>query len=127
MIIAVAYEAGNVYQHFGHSPAFKVYTAEKDAVVSSRICETNGCGHGALAGFLKSLGVDALICGGIGGGARAALNSAGILLFPGVSGDADEAVELLLADTLSFDPNTCCDHHGEGHSCSGHSCGSCSH
>ena len=122
MIIAVAYEAENVYQHFGHTPAFKIYTVQNGKVESAQIVETAGCGHGALAGFLKNLGVEMLICGGIGGGARNALDSAGILLYPGVTGDADEAVELLLANCLHFDPNTHCNHHGEGHVC-----GNCGH
>ena len=89
MKIAVTYENGQVFQHFGHTEQFKVYDVQNGAVVSSQIVDTNGTGHGALAGFLKSLGVEALICGGIGGGARAALDEAGILLYPGVVGQAD--------------------------------------
>ena len=42
--------------------------------------DTNGQGHGALAGFLQMEKVDVLICGGIGGGARTALAEAGIEL-----------------------------------------------
>lgn len=133
MKIAVTYEAGQVFQHFGHSEQFKVYTVENGQVVSSQVVDTNGSGHGALAGFLRAQGVDALICGGIGGGARTALAQAGIQLYPGVSGPADQAVEALLAGTLRFNPDTICAHHhgehGEGHSCGGHhhggSCGHC--
>ena len=42
-------------------------------------------------------GVDVLICGGIGGGAQVALAEAGIKLYGGVSGEADAAVNALLA------------------------------
>ena len=89
---------------------------------------TNGNGPGALAEFLKEMGVETLICGGIGGGARNALDEAGIQLYPGVSGDADKAVEALLKGTLSYDPDTMCSHHheGEGHDCH-HGGGSCHH
>ena len=133
MKIAVTYEAGQVFQHFGHSEQFKVYTVENGQVVSSQVVDTNGSGHGALAGFLRAQGVDILICGGIGGGARTALAQAGIQLYPGVSGPADQAVEALLTGTLHFNPDTVCAHHhgehGEGHSCGGHhhggSCGHC--
>ena len=129
MKIAVTYENGQVFQHFGHTEQFKLYDVENGAVVSAQVVDTNGSGHGALAGFLRERGVDALICGGIGGGARSALAQAGIRLYPGAAGDADGAVTALLAGTLSYDPDTMCDHHdhGEGHDCAHHggrhSCG----
>ena len=132
MKIAVTYENGNVYQHFGHTAAFKVYEAENGKVISSQVIDTNGSGHGALAGLLALQQVDVLICGGIGGGARFALMDAGIAIYGGVSGDADEAVELFLSNTLNYDPNARCDHHdhhhGEGHTCGDHGCGgNCGH
>jgi predicted Fe-Mo cluster-binding NifX family protein len=127
MKIAVTYENGRVFQHFGHTANFKIYEVEGSEVKSAAVFPTNGSGHGALAGFLKMLGVDTLICGGIGGGARTALAEAGIQLFPGVQGGADESVAALLNHTLIFNPNTVCNHHhdhGEGHDCGSHSCGS---
>lgn len=127
MKIAVTYEAGQVFQHFGHTQAFKVYEVEDGKVISSEVVDTNGTGHGALAGLLGGLNADVLICGGIGGGAQAALTAAGIRWYGGVSGDADEAVEALLAGNLEYDPNARCnhhDHHEEGHSCGAHGCGS---
>lgn len=128
MKIAVTYSNGQVFQHFGHSEQFKIYEVAEGKIISAQVVNTNGSGHGALAGFLQAHGVDALICGGIGGGARMALAEAGITLYPGVSGDADAQVEALLTDALSYDPNTTCSHHGEGHehTCHGHG-GSCGH
>ena len=122
MKIAVTYENGNVFPHFGHTEQFKVYEAENGEVTGAQVMDTNGSGHGALAGMLAGLGVDTLICGGIGAGAQMALAQAGIRLYGGVSGSADEAVKALLAGTLSYNPDVCCDHHGhgEGHSCTGH-------
>ena len=130
MKIAVTYENGLVFQHFGHTAQFKLYQVENCQVQQAEIVDTNGSGHGALAGFLSQRGVDTLICGGIGGGARTALEQAGIQLYPGVNGSADRAVEDLLAGRLQFDANTLCSHHageehhncGEHH-CAGHSCG----
>ncbi len=126
MKIAVTYEAGLVFQHFGHTANFKIYEVENNDVVSSQVVGTNGHGHGALAGFLAALGVDTLICGGIGGGAQMALRDAGIQLYGGVRGDADDAVEALLAGQLEFNPNVRCDHHDHDHShaCGSHGCGS---
>lgn len=126
MKIAVTYEDGQVFQHFGHTSQFKVYEAEDGNIISSEIVDTNGQGHGALAGFLLGGGVDVLICGGIGGGARAALAEAGIELYPGASGEADAQVEAFLKGALSYDPNTTCSHHSheEGQNCGSHGCGS---
>ena len=126
MVIAVTYEDGQVFQHFGHSEFFKIYQVEDGKVVKSEVYDTNGQGHGALAGFLHEYAVDALICGGIGG-ARNALAQMGIELFPGVSGSADEAVEAFIAGNLAYDPNTMCSHHGADHNCSGHTCGEHGH
>lgn len=126
MKIAVTYESGLIFQHFGHTAAFKIYEVDNNEVKSSEVVETNGSGHGALAGFLVQLGVDTLICGGIGGGAQMALANAGIKLYGGVMGDADDAVEALLSGELNFNPCVRCDHHdhGSGHSCGDHGCGS---
>ena len=96
MRVAVTYENGQIFQHFGHTEQFKVYDITDGVITSSEVVDTNGSGHGALAGVLSALQVDALICGGIGGGAQAALAAAGIKLYGGVSGGADEAVEALL-------------------------------
>lgn len=126
MKIAVTYESGVIFQHFGHTSQFKLYEIGNNEVVRSEVVDTQGYGHGALAGFLKEQGVDTLICGGIGGGAQVALAQAGIKLYGGVAGDADAAVEALLADKLEFNPNVRCNHHHheEGHACGDHGCGS---
>ena len=128
MRIAVTYENGEIFQHFGHTAQFKLYDVEEGKVVSSQVVDTNGSGHGALAGILQAAKADVLICGGIGGGAQMALAEAGIKLYGGVSGNADQAVSALLAGELCFDPNVHCDHHDrehgdEPHSCGDHGCG----
>lgn len=128
MKIAVTYENGQVFQHFGHCGQFKLYEVSEGKVLSSQVVSAAGSGHGALAGFLQSHGADTLICGGIGAGARTALANAGIRLYPGVSGAADGCVEALLNGTLSYDPNIqCSHHHGEGHTCRSGSCGEDKH
>ena len=129
MKIAVTYENGQVFQHFGHCENFKIYEIEQDKVVSSQVVSAMGSGHGALAGFLAQHQVMALICGGIGGGARMALDQIGVQLFPGVVGDADAAVEALLKGELNFNPDTVCahHHHEDGHDCGSHACGEDKH
>ena len=129
MKIAVTYEDGMIFQHFGHTERFKVYYIENGEIKMTSIVNTNGSGHGALADILKKGEIDTLICGGIGGGAKQALAEAGITLYGGVSGEADKAVEALLAGKLDYNPDVACSHHGghrhgEGHNCGSHSCGS---
>ena len=119
MRIAVTYENGEVFQHFGHTETFKVYEVENGKVVSSEIVGSNGSGHGALAGLLADKSIDVLICGGIGGGAQTALSERGIELCAGASGNADEAVEAYLRGEL-VNTGANCNHHGEGHSCHDH-------
>ena len=128
MKIAVTYENGEVFQHFGHCPQFKIFEVQGDSIVNEEIVDTNGSGHGELASFLSELDVSAVICGGIGGGAQMALNEAGILFFGGVKGNVDDVMQALLRDELMYDPHVGCDHHdahhGEDHVC-GSGCGSC--
>ena len=122
MKIAVTYDNGNVFQHFGQSQAFKVYEVEDHKVVKSEVIGTDGKGHGALAGLLSSGGVTALVCGGIGGGAQQMLAAEGIQLYAGVSGSCDAAVDALLAGKLVYQTAANCDHHGHEHGgeCGGH-------
>ncbi len=129
MKIAVTYDNGNIFQHFGRTESFKVYDVEDNKVVSSEVISSNGVGHGALAGLLADRAVDVLICGGIGGGAQQALADAGVELVAGAEGDADQAVEAYLkGELISTGANCDHHHHEDGHSCGdhgdGHSCGS---
>ena len=125
MRIAVTYENGEIFQHFGHTKKFKVYDIEDGEILSSRVVDSEGFGHGALAEFLFNNGIDVLICGGIGGGAQTALSNAGIKLYGGVSGNADAAVQAFLEGKLDYNLDIKCSHHGhgEGHSCGNHGCG----
>ena len=128
MKIAVTYDNGNVFQHFGKTESFKVYEVEDNKVISSEVIGSNGTGHGALAGLLAEQGVNVLICGGIGGGAQTALTEAGIDLCAGAQGNTDQAVESYLkGELVSSGANCDHHHHEEGHSCGsheeGHSCG----
>lgn len=124
MKIAVTYENGMVFGHFGHTAEFKIYDVVDGKIVSNEVVDTNGSGHGALAGFLMQRGVDTLICGGIGGGAINALSNAGIKVYGGVSGNVDTAVNDFISGKLEYNPDVHCDHHHEGeeHKC-GHHCG----
>lgn len=120
MKIAVTYDNGKVFQHFGHTKEFKIYDIDNGQIKSSQVIDTNGKGHGALAGFLQSDNIDILICGGIGSGAQEALSKAGIMLFGGVNGDVDKAVKDYISGNLKYDPLVECSNHGENEE---HNCG----
>ncbi len=130
-VIAVTYENGNVFQHFGHTEQFQLFTTEDGKIISDEVVSTNGNGHSLLADFLVVHGVSVLICGGIGGGAKQALAEKNIALFGGVSGETKKAVEDYLAGNLAYNPDVACSHHGEhDHEHCGehdHNCGSHDH
>ena len=131
MIIAVTCENNEVFQHFGHTPAFALFIAENNLITGEKLLECGDSGHGALAALLAAENVDVVICGGIGGGAIAALNNANIKVIGGASGNARTAAEQYLAGKLKVRLNFRCNHHNrsEGHTCGDHGCGSgkCSH
>lgn len=130
MRIAVAHENGEVFAHFGRTKEFKVYEVEDNKVVSSNVIGTDGIGHEALAFLLAEKEINVLICGGMGSGAQAALSEAGLEVYSGVDGDADEAVQKYLNGELESQ-GVNCNHHEEeeGGGCGGHcgSCGGCHH
>lgn len=130
-IVAVPYENGEVFQHFGHTEVFKLYTTEGEKILSAQLVNTDGSGHGLLAEFLNVHGAGVLLCGGIGAGAKDALAQKGIAIFPGITGDADTRVQEFLNGTLLYNAAAQCNHHHEGdHDCGGehtHHCGGHGH
>ncbi len=133
MIIAVPSLDGNVFQHFGKTPEFTLFTVEGGKIAGKKVQPTMGNGHGALAGFLKEFHVDAAVCGGIGPGAVNALGEMGIKVVSGAEGSTEEAVNAYLQGKLDQGSPVSCHHHDgeEGHDCSHHNggCGehSCHH
>ena len=122
MIIAVAYENGEIYGHFGHCPQFALYEyGEYVSDCVKKLVDTSALdGHQAMADKMRELGVDAVLCGNMGGEGKALLLSYGIVPIVGYSGDADTAADLLVTGRLPINP-------GEGGcSCSGSCGGGCS-
>ena len=121
MKIAVTTDGDQIFQHFGQCPTFTVFTAEGDRITDKKLLNASGSGHGALGGFLKNTGVDVVICGGIGGGARQMLSDAGIKLISGVDGNIEDAVAAYIKGELQDNGGSCSHHgHGEDHSCEHH-------
>lgn len=126
MKLAIPYDNGQVFQHFGKTEAFKIYDIVDGKVGPSMVMSTNGQGHGALAGLLRGLGISAVICGGIGPGAIEALQSLDITPIPGITGDGDQAAQDFVDGKLVPNTEALCNHHhhDDGHSCASHTCGS---
>ena len=126
MRIAVCYEkeTGKIFAHFGRTAFFKLYDVQDGKVIRSEIVDSDGQGHGALAGVLLRHHVEVLLCGGIGAGAQAVLSEAGIQLYGGCDGEADAAVAAFIAGKLSYQQDVHCDHHESG--CD-HEEGTCGH
>lgn len=124
MKLAVTYDNGQVFQHFGKTQQFKIYDIQEGKVGPSLVTGTGGQGHGALAGLLRGLGISVLICGGIGPGAQDALKSLDITVIPGITGDADQAVQDFVDGKLVPNTEALCNHHHDGpaHTCGDHGC-----
>jgi len=117
MKIAATYDivTDSIFQHFGKTQHFKVYTVQDGKVIKTEVIDNGGLSHHDLATYLKSLGIETLILGNRGQGAIDALNNAGITQLAGITGSPDKAVESFLAGSLQDNPNAQCNHHGEHH------------
>lgn len=125
MKVAVTYENGMVFQHFGKCPSFLIAEVSDGSIQNRTLLSSGDSGHSALVTLLKEQHVEVLICGGIGQGARNALQEAGITLIAGAKGNGDVALDQYAAGILQDDPSGQCDHHheeGEHHSCGEHTC-----
>lgn len=127
MKIAITYDKGLVFQHFGHTQIFKCFEVNNGNIVATYALSSQGKGHGALATLLKENNIDVLICGGIGAGAMNALKQANIQVFGGVFGNVDQVIEDYLKGNLNYNPNVKCNHHDHehdaNHTCGDHGCG----
>ncbi len=122
MKIALTYENGKVFQHFGHTEKIKIYEIKNGDIVSEDIIDTSASGHEKLVEFLQKNNIEVLICGGIGEGAKNALSEAGIQLYGGVSGNIEEVIKDYIEGELKYNENVNCEHHhieGEHH-CDNH-------
>lgn len=124
MKIAVTYENGQVFQHFGKADNFKIYEVADGEILSSSLLSPAVSGHSAMAEFLSKNDISVVICGGIGDGAQNALADAGIVVYSGAQGSTDEAVKAFLNGQLESS-GVNCNHHEEEHSCCCGSEGGC--
>lgn len=123
MKVAIPWDGNKVFQHYGKSRIFAVFSVDEGEVRDLGMLDTEGSGgHEALAALLAEEEIDVLICGGIGAPARDRLAAAGIECVSGVEGWISDVIEAYAAGTLESDPGSVCAHHAGGaHDCE-HTC-----
>lgn len=117
MRIAVTYDNGKVFQHFGKTKQFKIVDESKGVILGTSMLEAGEAGHSALAGLLYNNCVDVVICGGIGGCAIKALTDIRIKIVASQTGDVDEVVKKFLNKELDYTHVSNCSHHHDGSGC----------
>lgn len=101
MRIAVTYKDGMIFENFGHTPQFKFYNTDRGKTYREQVIDApSKKGHSARIDFLKKLSTDILICDRLGDKAQKELKAAGITIYPGITGSADQAAIAYLLGTL---------------------------
>lgn len=118
MKIAVASEEKNVSGHFGHCSNFNIFTAENGKITGSEAIESPGHDHNLIE-FLNDRGVNVIIAGGMGAGAREKFDEKGIQIITGAQGLAQDAAQAFVDGALVSDDHTCCQH-AHSKECHGH-------
>jgi predicted Fe-Mo cluster-binding NifX family protein len=125
MKIAVPVHLNQLNPHFGQAQGFEIINVdEQTRTMTARrtIPADTHAGCGALPALLRSHGVDIVLCGGLGQGAKMNLESAGIKVVAGAPvGAVDDLVRAYLDGTLRAAGGVCdhrhADHHHEGGEC----------
>lgn len=110
MKIAVACEGENVSGHFGHCAEFRIFTVENKEITGSELAVNPGHKKGFLPNFLNDKGVEVIIAGGMGQGAREIFNDKKIEIITGASGNAEKAVKEYIAGSLTTNDEVCGKH-----------------
>lgn len=123
MKIAIPYNEGNVFEHFGRTKSFKVYDLQNGVIENTVFINADGSGHSELISMLKSVDVELVLCGGIGGKAIQMFNNLGIDVYTGATGNTDDVLRGFMDGSLKLNNTSTCDHHhddSEEHSCHCH-------
>jgi predicted Fe-Mo cluster-binding NifX family protein len=121
MKIALPSNGTEVDEHFGHCQCFTIFevNGENKIVSEETLTPPPGCGcKSNIIPQLASMGVSVMLAGNMGGGAVSILESNGIKVIRGCSGNVHEVAQAWLAGRVN-DSGTSCQSHADG--CSGHS------
>ncbi|MDD4172388.1 MAG: NifB/NifX family molybdenum-iron cluster-binding protein [Syntrophomonas sp.] len=107
MLIAVPNENNMVCPHFGHCADFTLYDT---AAKTFKTVPSPGHVPGALPVFLKQLGVELVIAGGMGGSAQDLFVSQGVQVIVGASGKIDDVIVSYEKGELISTGSVCSEH-----------------
>ncbi len=115
MKIAVPTRDNMVDNHFGHCAYYTIYTIEDNKVTAKETLPSpQGCGcKSNIAPILHNMGVEVMLAGNMGEGAKNVLRNNSIAVIRGCSGNTDELVEAYLRDEIQDNGEVC--HHHECH------------
>ena len=113
-MVKIAFPArdGQIDSHFGHCEYFTVMTIENNRIEKEeRLDPPTGCGcKSNVVATLAELGVSVMLAGNMGQGAVNVLNSHGIRVVRGCSGETRSAAEQWLAGRITDSGEGCTDH-----------------
>ncbi|MBN2772686.1 MAG: NifB/NifX family molybdenum-iron cluster-binding protein [Prolixibacteraceae bacterium] len=115
--VAIPVSEGAINGHFGHSKEFQIFTlSEENQIINKeKFYNDQGCGcKSNLAGILKLKGVNTLLAGNLGNGAKQNLQNEGIEVFSGFSGTPEDALNKWISGNYFIHTETC----SGGHNCS---------
>jgi predicted Fe-Mo cluster-binding NifX family protein len=114
MKVAIASEGPSVSEHFGHCASFAIYEVESGKVLSKDVKPNPGHRPGYIPLFLKELGVNVIIAGGMGEHAQQLFDDNGIEVIVGIRGLCDDVIQLFVEGKLKSTGSVCREHRYEG-------------
>ena len=118
MRIAIPVRGDEVFSPMGEAEAFHFYEDDHGRITRQFLVPMEEAGLDSALELLEQYGIDALICGAASDEERHAVGTAGVMLFPGVSGKADDAALGFLSGSVISDPNNHCNTCGFKGACS---------
>ncbi|SKA85289.1 Predicted Fe-Mo cluster-binding protein, NifX family [Caloramator quimbayensis] len=115
MKIAIACEGNYVSGHFGHCEGFTIYELDKDKILGKSFVENPGHRPGFLPVFLKGLGTNVIIAGGMGETAQQLFNENDIEVIVCAQGLCDDVIEKYIKGELKSSGSICREHEHQGH------------
>ena len=118
MRIAIPVRGDEVFSPMGEAEALHFYEDDHGRITRQFLVPMEKAGLDSALELLEQYGIDALICGAVSDEERHAVGTAGVMLFPGVSGKADDAALGFLSGSVISDPNNHCNACGFKGACS---------
>ena len=117
MKIAIPTRNNMVDEHFGHCEHYTIYTIDnqKNIISQEQLASPEGCGcKSNIASILHTMGVEVMLAGNMGDGAKNVLETNNIKVIRGSKGIIDEVIQAYLADKLEDCGEGCKQHeHGD--------------